>query len=80
MYSCRHRGVVSITISVIGIPVVGEKGANFVGCIKWKEPKIISKTAIFMTKESVSMARTFLVVGDDAYMHPKVNLFRLQSQ
>ena len=33
-----------------------------------------------MTKESVSMARTFLVVGDDAYTHPKVNLFRLQSQ
>lgn len=80
MYSCRHRGVVSTTICVIDIPVVGEKDANFVGFIKWKEPKIISKTAIFMTKESVSMARTFLVVGDDAYMHPKVNLFRLQSQ
>ena len=80
MYSCRHRGVVSTTMCVIGILVVGEKDANFVGFIKWKEPKITSKTAIFMTKESVSMARTFLVVGDDAYMHPKVNLFGLQSQ
>ena len=80
MYSRGHRGVVSITSSVISIPVVGQKDANFVSFTKWKEPKIISKTAIFMTKESVSMARTFLVVGDDAYTHPKVNLFRLQSQ
>ena len=67
MYSYRHRGTVSITKSAIDIPVVGQKDVNFAGFAKWKDPKIISKMAILMTEESISIAKTFLVVGDDAY-------------
>ena len=67
MYSYSHRGTVSITKSAIDIPVVGQKDVNFAGFAKWKDPKIISKMAILMSEESISIAKTFLVVGDDAY-------------
>ena len=67
MYSYRHTGTVSITKSAIDIPVVGQKDVNFAGFAKWKDPKIISKMAILMSEESISIAKTFLVVGDDAY-------------
>ena len=67
MYSYRHRGTVFITKSAIDIPVVGQKDVNFAGFAKWKDPKIISKMAILMTEKSISIAKTFLVVGDDAY-------------
>ena len=67
MYSYRHRGTVSITKSAIDIPLVGQKDVNFAGFAKWKDPKIISIMAILMTEESISIAKTFLVVGDDAY-------------
>ena len=67
MYSYRHTGTVSITKSAIDIPVVGQKDVNFAHFANWKDPKIISKMAILMTEESISIAKTFLVVGDDAY-------------
>ena len=67
MYSYRHRGTVSITKSAIDIPVVGQKDVNFAHFANWKDPKIISKMAILMTEESISIAKTLLVVGDDAY-------------
>ena len=79
MYSYRHRGTVSITKSAIDIPVVGQKDVNFAGFAKWKDPKIISKMAILMSEESISIAKNFLG-GWRWCLHPKGILFRLSRR